>query len=487
MLSSLCPIATMRAAPDTAFNPIAPCSAPERAALADALQALAPSETPGAAPVRWVECAVGDLGAVARGKRVQAADFIAMQGCRLPSVVFGLTLTAGEPDTVFGPLLPQSYDDLLLVPDLATLAPRPGRPGEATVLCEPSGRLVCAGGEFDASELSPRAALRAVLATLRAQDLQATVAPELEFFLLDPDTAALQGAAIRPGAPLPERCCEMLSLERVTEFEPFFDELYASCEVLGIPVNGHAHEAALSQYEVNFRPGEALAQADAVMRFKRLAREIAKRRGFVASFAAKPFLDEPGTGMHWHLSLQQTGTAWPHVFAQPDGADSPALAHFIAGLQRHTPEAMVLFAPHGMSWDRIALSNASPSHANWGHESRSLAFRIPASGPQARRVENRLPGGDANPYLVLAATLAMGLAGLQTAEPPWPGTPEATRLPANLPQALAALANSRLLRQALGPRLVDLFVAVKHHEWTERQACAEPRRDWDLPHLLGQA
>lgn len=462
--------------PDPALSPLA---VPSRADLEAVLAAHAGT--------RWVECAVGDFTSVARGKRVHPGDFIGMAGCRLPSVVLGLTLTSGEPEAVFGPLLPASYDDMRLVPDLATLAPRPGRAGELTVICEPAGELLTEHGPLDAARFSPRAALRRVLARLAARGLQATVAPELELFLLERDAHGQpQGARPAPGAPVRERSCDVLSLERLTHFEPFFDALYTACEQQGIPVNGHAHESALSQYEVNFRPGEPLAQADAVWRFKRLAREIAARHGFLASFAPKPFLGEPGTGMHWHVSLQHTQpqNGWPHVFATPQGQDDPALLHFIAGLQAHAAGAMALFAPHDMSWVRIALSNASPTHANWGHESRGLAFRIPASGASARRVENRLPGGDANPYLLLAATLGAGLAGLQAQQEPLPGTPDSARLPTSLPEALAALEASAVLREVLGEPLVALFSAVKRHEVAERAALADPRTHWDLTHLL---
>jgi len=453
---------------------------PTRTELADAL------DRHGA---RQVECAVGDFSSVARGKRVHRDDFLGLGGCRLPSVALGLTLTAGEPETVFGPLLPTSYADLHLVPDLATLAPQPGRPGEATVLCEPTGALPLAGGRvLAASALSARAGLRAVLARLAADGLQARVAPELELFLLQREevngVVHLAPARAQPNSPAREQACEAFSLERSGHFNGYFDALYAACETLRIPVSGHAHESALSQYEVNFHPGEALAQADAVFRFKRLAREIAARQGFLACFAPKPFLDQPGTGMHWHVSVQRSdAAAWPHLFAAQDGADSAALGHFVGGLQAEASAAMAFFAPYDMSYERIRLSDAAPTHASWGQEARSLAFRIPASGATSRRVENRLPGGDANPYLTLAATLGLGLLGVQTSRPPVPGAPDHLTLPATLPQALNALHASSALRGLLGDALVDTYVAIKRHEHAERAALADPRQQWDLRHL----
>ncbi|HEX7689987.1 MAG TPA: glutamine synthetase family protein, partial [Burkholderiaceae bacterium] len=318
----------------------------------------------------------------------------------------------------------------------------------------------------------------------------ATVAPELELFLVDrhevDGRVELQAPAARPDAPARERACESYSLERASHFAGYFDELFAACALQGIPACGHAHEAAFSQYEVNFQPGAPLAQADAVFRFKRLARQVAARFGFLATFAPKPFLDQPGTGLHWHFSLQRRDAepgAHDNAFAEPDGSDRPALGAFIGGLQAHADAAMAFFAPHDMAFDRIRLSNASPSSASWAHDDRGVAFRIPQASARNRRVENRLPGGDANPYLTVAATLGMGLAGIEQGLSP-AGLAEGVALPRSLPEACDALERSSLMRELFGDPLVDLFVALKRHESAERNACADPRHHWDLVHLL---
>jgi glutamine synthetase len=468
-------------------------AAPHRAVVQAALDRLSAEM---GVPVTAIECAVGDFTSVARGKSVGHQDFVGMAGCRFPSVVFGLTLTAGEPETVFGPLLPESYLDVSLVPDLATLCAQPGRAGTAAVICEPAGPLPAGryGRTVCASEFSPRAALRRVLERLDRAGLAATVAPELELFLVDRredgGQVSLHAPASRAGAPARERACEAYSLERTGHFAEYFDALFAACQLQGIPVCGHAHEAAYSQYEVNFMPGEPLAQADAVFRFKRLARQVAAQSGFLCTFAPKPFLDQPGTGMHWHFSLQHkagalTGEPASHTnaFAHPDGRDRDALGAFIGGLQRHADAAMAFFAPHDMAFDRIRLSNASPSSASWGHDDRAVAFRIPLASAQNRRIENRLPGGDANPYLTVAATLGMGLAGIEQGLLP-AGESAGVALPRTLPEACDALEASALMRELFGDPLVDLFVALKRHESAERHAAADPRHHWDLVHLV---
>jgi glutamine synthetase len=473
---------------------------PDRAAIETAFAAFAAfgadAAVAGTAGPAQVECCVADFTSIARGKSVSRADFVGMSGCRLPSVVLGLTLTAGEPDDVFGPLLPGSYLDMDLVPDLSTLVPVHGRHGAATVLCEPTGPLWSErhGRHVDAAEFSPRAALRRVVERLDAAGLQATVAPELELFLVDRRESnglvSLHAPSPRPGHPARESVCEAYSVERASHFAEYFDALFAACEAQRIPVSGHAHEAAYSQYEVNFRPGAPLPQADAVFRFKRLAREVAARFGFLATFAPKPFLDEPGTGMHWHFSLQHRAGALAgdpahhtNAFAHPDGEDRDALAAFIGGLQRHADAAMAFFVPHDMGYDRIRLSNASPSSASWGRDDRAVAFRIPAASAQNRRVENRLPGGDANPYLTVAATLGMGLAGIEQ-RLDRAGEAAGVALPRTLPDAVDALDRSLLMRRLFGDPLVDLFAALKRHESAERHAAVDPRQHWDLVHLV---
>jgi glutamine synthetase len=428
--------------------------------------------------VRTVECAVADFTSVARGKVVARADFEAMRGCRLPSVVLGVTLTGGESDAVFGPLLPEAYGDLHLEPDLATAVPVPGRTDRVSVLCEPTGLTP------DARRFSPRAALRRVIGRLAEAGLRATVAPELEFFLVERTAdGGLRPAGVPGRSGSREHALEIASLERTGHFAPYFDALFDACAVQRLPVTGHAHESATGQYEVNFSPGEPLAMADAVWRFKRLARETAVRQGFLATFMAKPFLDQPGTGMHWHASLQHAGSGH-NAFSLPEGRLAPALHHFIAGLQHDAAGLLALLAPYDHSFDRLRRSDASPSSANWGDDDRGVAFRLPAASAANRRVENRLPGGDASPYLAVAATLGLGLHGLQHRLTPL-DTPRP--LPTTLADALTALERSVALRELLGDSLVTLYAALKRHESTERSTLADPRHGWDFMHLTEQA
>lgn len=439
---------------------------------------------------RLVECCVADFSSNARGKTVSREDFLAMGGCRLASVVLGLALTGDNPPAVYGHILPNSFEDVDLRADPATLLPQLGRPRAATVLCEPYGHLRAeiSGIEYDANLLSPRGTLRRVLARLEQAGYSARVAPELEFYLFNRRPGGqphpLMAAVATPGSPAQEMGCEADSVERASYFAPYFDALFDACEQMRIPVTGYAHESALSQFEVNFLPGEPLAQADAVFRFKRLAREVAARHGFIASFIAKPFLDQPGAGMHWHFSLQNRSDGRNALLDAKTDADGPRLRHFVAGLQRHAVGATALFAPYDNSYDRILKTDSSPSQATWGIDDRTVAFRVPKSSPANRRVENRLPGGDASPYLIVATTLGLGLAGIQNG---WEPASTGQALPASLGEALDALQADTVLREVLGGVLVDFFCAIKRTETALRNAHPDPRRDWDLVHLPEQA
>lgn len=444
--------------------------------------------------VERVECVLSDFTSVARGKTVGKADFLAAKGCRMSSAVLGVTLTTGVPDDVMGPIVPKNFTDLHMLADMCTLKRRHGPAGqtEATVICDSAGNLhtTPSGDTISAADLSPRAALKKVLARLDTEGLQATVAPELEFFLLsrNPAGSARPFSAAAPwvNAPVAEVFTECNSVERAAGFDAFFADLYAGCKTLGIPATGHAHEASFSQFEVNFAPGPVMAQADAVFRFKRLVREVAAQHGFIGSFAPKPIDEDPGCGMHWHISLQHTDARqWPHVFAEQSGSDTPQLAHFMAGMQRQTHAAMAIFAPYDMSFERINNNDANPTHVSIGQEDRGVALRVPDSSAQARRVENRLPGGDANPYLTLAAMLGSGLDGLQQGLQPIANSAlTQLRLPTSLTQALDALATSADMRRHLGTHLVDAYVGIKRHEHAERAALPNPRVDWDFLHLL---
>jgi glutamine synthetase len=435
---------------------------------------------PEAELIRDCEIVFPDLAGVPRGKIVPAASLAEGQEVRMARAILLQTLNGDYPDCNFygGP-----DPDMRLVPDADTLrrAPWSDRPRAIAIAdCSDLG-----GG---ATGLSSRALLRRVLKGYAERGLAPVVAPELEFYLFAPQTA--------PDAPyeMPagqggrrEAGYGNFGMGGRNDLAPFFDELDDACAMLGIATDTFLHEMGPSQYEINLRHGEALALADQTFLFKHCVREVAARHGLLAVFMAKPLAGAPGSSMHVHQSLvDDTGR---NVFSTPDGEESPIFRQYIGGLQAYLPELMALFAPNVNSFRRFVRDSNAPINLDWGYDNRSVGLRVPISAPTARRVENRLAGSDGNPYLVLAASLACGLAGIeQEFSADEPAADDVSiegrhELPEQLDDALAALQGSAFARQAFGDEFVEGFVAAKRVELKSFRAEMTP---WERRVLTGQ-
>jgi glutamine synthetase len=221
------------------------------------------------------------------------------------------------------------------------------------------------------------------------------------------------------------------------------------------------------QFEINFLHGNALQLADQVMLFKRSVKEAAIEFGMHATFLARPMSEEAGSALHIHQSiLDQDGN---NIFSTSDGSATDLFEFYIGGLQKYMPEAMLVFTPYANSFRRLLSYWASPINLEWAVDNRTVGLRVPDSGPEARRVENRLAGADVNPYLVMAATLACGYLGMVegvAARAPVEGS--AYDLPFTLHRdmhvSIAALQNSKAMRGTLGDEFVDLYCLVKQDE-----------------------
>jgi glutamine synthetase len=204
-----------------------------------------------------------------------------------------------------------------------------------------------------------------------------------------------------------------------------------------------------------------------------------------ATFMAKPMQGEPGSAMHIHQSLIDAKTG-RNIFSNPDGSASALFNHYLAGLQKYMPAAMALVAPYVNSYRRIVRHGAAPINIQWGHDNRTVGFRIPGSTPENRRVENRVIGADANPYLAIAATLACGWLGISERLAP---TPESTgsaysldyELPRSLSDALSELRDCAAFHKVLGKPFIDVYLAVKELEYAEFMKVISP---WEREHLL---
>jgi glutamine synthetase len=225
--------------------------------------------------------------------------------------------------------------------------------------------------------------------------------------------------------------------------------------------------------------------ADQVFLFKRTMRESAMRHGIYATFLAKPMENEPGSAMHIHQSIVDLKTG-KNVFSAPDGTPTPLFFSHIAGMQRYLPAAMALLAPNVNSYRRITRFQVAPINVQWGYDNRTAGLRVPMSDAQSRRVENRLSGADANPYLAKAASLACGYLGMiEGLSPTDPITGSAHdmpfSLPRNLDEAIRGLRECDPLIEILGEAFVSAFTLVKEAEY---EVFLQVISSWEREHLL---
>jgi glutamine synthetase len=245
-----------------------------------------------------------------------------------------------------------------------------------------------------------------------------------------------------------------------------------------------------SQYEINLRHADALTAADRAFRLKTAVKDIAAQNGLVATFMGKPFNDQGGSGTHVHISLGRDGRNAFDAPEQPDGI-APDMRAFIAGVLHHAHALMALLNPTINAYRRIQPDSLAPTHANWGWDNRAAFIRIPPERGGATRIEVRVGDGAANPYLAIAALLAAGNHGIRAGmTPPPPVSGDAYRaapdvigapLPPSLDEALDALEADEVLKSAIGPEIVEPFLAIKRFETERHRAWVS---DWDRDEYL---
>jgi glutamine synthetase len=428
-----------------------------------------------------IECITPDQAGVARGKMMPSKKFTSNTSLALPSAVFMTTISGGYPEDGNGFHYPEDDGDLKLMPDLSTLTVVPWEEDPtAAVICD----LVHQDGR--SVEFTPRNVLKRVLAAYDKRGLKPVVAPEIEFYLVrknpDPDypltpPVGRSGRAIGGGAGY--------SIAGVNEFDELIDDIYHFSESQGLEIDTLIHEEGAGQLEINLRHGDPIELADQVFMFKRTIREAALKHEIYATFMAKPIQGQPGSAMHIHQSILDKKTG-RNVFSAEDGSETEAFFHFLGGMQKHVPNALVMFAPYVNSYRRLTQSASAPVNNKWGYDNRTTAFRVPRSDPAARRVENRIPSSDANPYLAMAASLACGLIGMTNkikAEPPVLTTANAAEidLPRSLLEAVDLFEADEELCTLLGKSFAATYAAIKRAEFETFMEVISP---WEREYLL---
>lgn len=428
-----------------------------------------------------IECITPDQAGVARGKMMPSKKFTSNTSLALPSAVFMATITGDYPEDGNGFQYPENDGDLRLEPDLATLSVVPWED-------DPTAQVICDIVYQNGSrvEFTPRNVLRSIVEAYTNLGLKPVVAPEIEFYLVqnnpDPDypltpPVGRSGRAIGGG--------QGYSIAGVNEFDELIDDMYHFSEAQGLEIDTLIHEEGAGQLEINLRHGDPVELADQVFLFKRTIREAALKHDMYATFMAKPIQGQPGSAMHIHQSIVDIETG-NNIFTNADNSESEAFYHFIGGLQKHMANALVMLAPYVNSYRRLVPDVSAPVNLRWGYDNRTTAFRVPRSDPQSRRVENRLPSSDANPYLALAASLACGLIGLQDKiRPDEPATDTVNlnhiELPRGLVEAVALFEDDKRLRAVLGDAFVTTYAAIKRQEFETFMEVISP---WEREYLL---
>jgi glutamine synthetase len=245
------------------------------------------------------------------------------------------------------------------------------------------------------------------------------------------------------------------------------------------------HESGTAQLEINFLHGDPVRLADQVLVFKRIVRQVALQHGVYATFMAKPMEHQPGSAMHIHVSMVEAASG-ENLFANPNGADSQLFRHFAGGLQTYLPEVIPLLAPNVNSFRRMRPNHSAPINVQWGYDNRSCGLRVPISDRGNRRIENRIPGADASPYLAIAATLICGYIGIDQSVEPMPQTNqnayhEPRTLPRTLEEALERFKACQPVRDFLGANFFRAFVRIKEAELEAFQTVIS---SWERDHLL---
>ena len=414
-----------------------------------------------------VEALITDCNGIARGKwlPVQKLDTIEKQGLKLPKSALGLDVWGRDI-----PALAHANGDIdgychLVEGSLRPLLTERGV-DQAQVL------LSMFDKDGNPYMGDPRQVLQALVNRFTEKELRPCMAVELEFSLLpNPETSEAIGAALRDQNTVGGN---LYALSELDYHGPLLEALRQAFDTQDLPYEGIIKESAPSQFEINVaHSDDVMLLADQVIRMQRTIRAVSARHGFVASFMPKPIDDEAGNGLHVHCSLlDENGT---NVFDDGGEEGSDLLRYAVAGGLELLPASMLLFAPSFNAYRRFQPGNHAPTESAWGYDNRTTAIRIPESPSAARRLEHRVAGADANPYLVLAAVLAGIWHGIEnTLSPPnpiegnaWDQEIDAPALPTTMDEAISVFDKSDVLSSYLTSEFKTPFLATKVQERNE--------------------
>lgn len=372
------------------------------------------------------------------------------------------------------------YGDLRAVPDLATLRRAAWLEGTALVLCDALHEQ-----RDEPIAVAPRSILSRQLERARAAGLHPHAGSELEFFLFDETYATARERGYRD-LRTSQSYIEDYHVLSSTFAEPVIGAIRAGVDASAIPVEFSKGEWGPGQHEINLRYAAALEMADRHVIYKLAAKEIAAAQGRALTFMAKWHHDHAGNSLHVHLSMTDDGGTPAFAGEEPlpgtPVQSSATFRHALAGMLEHAQELALLFAPNPNSYKRYQEGTFAPTRVAWSYDNRTVGFRVVGHG-DSLRVECRIPGGDANPYLVYAGLIAAALAGIERGAEPEPAfagdayaAADLPRIPRSLDDAIERFSQSGFVRDAFGEEVVEHLL---HFARTEAAAAARAVTDFE--------
>ncbi len=425
--------------------------------------------------VDTVVLAVPDMQGRLQGKRFHARFFLdevlrhGTEACNyLLAVDVDMNTVGGYAITSWE----SGYGDFAIRPDLATLHRVPWLPGTAMLL----GDLELLDGT--PVSVSPRQVLRRQLDRLTERGWTAMAGTELEFIVFRDSYEQAWSLGYRDLTPANQYNVDY-SLLGTARVEPLLRAIRNGMAGAGMTVESAKGECNLGQHEIAFRYRDALGTADNHVVYKNGAKEIASSAGMSLTFMAK-FNEREGNSCHLHVSLRD-GDGIPVFAGDGPGGFSPVFEHFLAGQLACQRDFTLLMAPNINSYKRFALGSFAPTAVAWGFDNRTCALRVIGHG-SSLRVENRVPGGDVNPYLALAACIAAGLHGIEEELPleeAFGGnaySSDKPRVPSTLRDAAELFGASATAHKAFGDDVVDHYVNAAR---VELDAFDSAVTDWE--------
>lgn len=399
-----------------------------------------------------VAMGMGDLNGILRGKRIPASHWAATceRGNALSIALLAIDMTSDVWDTPYVNF-DNGYPDMHMFPMTQPVA-LPWEPGVAFCLARAEGM------DHAPVPLDPRGALIAQMERAKAMGYQVKCGTELEFFLLDPETLEPRDHGI-----------QVYNLARAAEMEHVLGPIRQQINEMGIPIEQSNPEYAAGQVEVNIRYDDALLAADRVVMFRSLVKQLAHKHGYLATFMAKPFIDQSGNGFHTHYSLWTDGR---NAFAS-DGRLNATGKAFTAGLRRHMADTALAGSTTPNAYRRRQPYTFCPINNSWGYDNRTVGLRAIEGLDSAVRIERRDAAADCNPYFLLACDIAAGLDGIeQGLDPGAPCAGDAygqagegcDPLPLTLAEAIAEARGSELMRRALGEHRLEILIQQAERE-----------------------